>query len=276
MLDVANLEELERFTRSAPSVCVTVSDTKGSTPRIAGTVMLVSANKTLGTIGGGQLEFMAIDAARAMLVSGSPAESLSVPLGPEIGQCCGGRVVLSLRALTDAYASELKEQTKELLASGPHVLIFGAGHVGRALASAMSPLPVNASLIDNRQEELELADPTVSLTASILPESLIRQAPPGSAYIILTHDHALDFLLAREALERTDAAYIGMIGSKTKRATFASWHAKEIGTDGSIDRLTMPIGGNRSRDKRPTVIAAFVAAEVMEAVSLWQDVQVPA
>lgn len=276
MLDVANLEELERFLRSGPSVCVTVAEAKGSTPRIAGTTMLVSAVGMLGTIGGGQLEFMAIDTARTMLAAGKPDDTIAIPLGPEIGQCCGGHVELTLTTVTDAMIAELTAATREMLSARPQVLIFGAGHVGRALATAMLPLPVNIRLIDNRPDELELADPAVSLTATVLPESLIREAPPGSAYIILTHDHALDFLLTREALARNDAAYVGMIGSKTKRATFASWLEKETGSRDGLDRLTMPVGATQSRDKRPAVIAALVATEVMEAVSLWQAERVSA
>jgi len=92
---------------------------------------------------------------------------------------------------------------------------------------------------------------------------VVRQAPRGSAYLILTHDHALDFLIASEALARSDAPYIGMIGSLTKKAKFASWFKAEGGDPQLLNRLVMPIGAAGLGDKRPQVIAALAAAEIM-------------
>ena len=225
---------------------VRVLSARGSTPREAGAEMIVTPETTQGTIGGGQLEYMAIDRARQMLARGEDAARMDIPLGPEIGQCCGGRVVLEL----DRHAPTPQVH--------PDVLIFGAGHVGRALALALAPLPVNALLIDSREAELARATGPTLLTA--LPEAGIRAARPGSAVVILTHDHALDFLLAAEALARSDLAYIGMIGSATKRARFIRFAAGR-GLDPA--RLTCPIGAGFSRDKRPEIIAAFTAAELM-------------
>lgn len=225
---------------------VRVISARGSTPREAGAEMIVTADDTQGTIGGGQLEYMAIDRARQMLARGEAEARMDIPLGPEIGQCCGGRVVLSL----DRHAPTRDAHSD--------VLIFGAGHVGRALARALQPLPVNALLIDSRPEELARATGPTLLTP--LPEAQIRPAPPGSSVVILTHDHALDFLLAAEALSRTDLAYVGMIGSATKRTQFTRF-ARQRGIDPTP--LTCPIGAGFSRDKRPEVIAAFTAAELM-------------
>ena len=135
----------------------------------------------------------------------------------------------------------------------------GAGHVGRALAQALRLLHLSPRLIDQRQTELDLAGPGTPTTLSVLPEAEIRAAPPGAAFVILTHDHAFDFLLAVEALRRPDAAYVGMIGSRTKRATFTRYAANE-GVDARF--LVFPIGSSFPRDKRPEVIAAFAAAEI--------------
>ena len=102
-----------------------------------------------------------------------------------------------------------------------------------------------------------------------LPEEIVRRAPPGAAFVVLTHDHALDFLIAREALARGDAAYVGMIGSRTKRVSFQRWLAR--GGARSIPRpLVCPIGAAGRPDKRPEVIAAFVAAEIMQTLAAWQ------
>ena len=93
-------------------------------------------------------------------------------------------------------------------------------------------------------------------------------APAGSAFVVLTHDHALDFLIVAEALRRTDAAYVGMIGSATKKATFKSWYLKTAGGgEDAFARLVCPIGGDAVRDKRPEVIAALAAAEILAALA---------
>ncbi|WP_347266506.1 xanthine dehydrogenase accessory protein XdhC [Paracoccus sp. (in: a-proteobacteria)] len=227
---------------------VTISRVRGSSPREAGAAMFVAPDQLQGTIGGGQLEYMAIDRARQMLARGEDSAQMDVPLGPEIGQCCGGRVELTLTRVQAVPAAP----------DHPQVLIFGAGHVGRALARALALLPLRPILIDQRANELAQASGETRLTP--LPEAEIRSAPFGTSFIILTHDHALDFLLASEALRRMDAPYIGMIGSQTKLAQFRRF-ARAQGLD--TDRLTCPIGAGFSSDKRPEIIAAFTAAEII-------------
>ena len=128
-----------------------------------------------------------------------------------------------------------------------------------SLAEAFSrPAPLAR---EGRAEGFEGLGVKTVLTA--LPEAAIRAAAPRAAFVILTHDHGIDFLLAAEALARGDAAYVGMIGSATKRAGFARF-ARERGVDPAP--LVCPIGGP-SGDKRPAVIAALTAAEVMLALS---------
>ena len=108
-----------------------------------------------------------------------------------------------------------------------------------------------------------------------LPEAVVRKAPPGSSFVILTHDHALDFLIAAEALRRADAPYVGMVGSRSKRARFASWHRSSGGDPAGIARLVLPIGGTAFPgglgDKRPEVIAALAAAEILVQIARGQD-----
>ncbi|WP_299351162.1 xanthine dehydrogenase accessory protein XdhC [uncultured Shimia sp.] len=245
-------------------VCLT--DVRGSSPREAGTMMYVAPGGIYGTIGGGQLEYMVIDHARAMLKRGDIKGDMDVPLGPEIGQCCGGRVQVSLKLMgaADRAVSQAGIETEDKAL--PHVYVMGAGHVGRALADLFQHMPVKCILIDQRAEELGLSGAKVETRLTPLPEADIANAPAGSAFIVLTHDHALDFLLSSAALERGDAAYVGLIGSKTKRAKFKNWCKTEC--DGlSIDTLICPIGAGGSRDKRPSVIAAQVVAEVITALT---------
>ena len=263
----AGREDIREFLRREPGcLLVGISGVAGSTPRDTDAFMLVAAERLYGTIGGGQLEYMAIDHARRALRRGEPAQAMDVPLGPEIGQCCGGRVALTFTAVTPEVAAFLIARSDREMAERPHVYIFGAGHVGDALAMALSLVPVRTVLVDTREEELSASNVEgIETCLTAMPEALVRDAPPGSAFVILTHDHALDFLIATEALRREDAAYVGMIGSKTKRATFKNWLSREIGSPELFDRLVCPIGGTAVKDKRPAVIAALAAAEITAA-----------
>lgn len=306
---------LKAFLDTAPSAAlVEVTGAKGSTPREKGAWMLVSPDRIFGTIGGGQLEYMAIDTARAMLVAtpisplegempamraegvtsessadevlspaartppggfaatlpsrGREARTLDIPLGPEIGQCCGGRVEVSVRHVDEAVAADLVAAAEASDAGLPQVLVFGGGHVGHALASAFALLPLNVVVVETRADALEGMPVDIDTRLTPMPEEMVREAPEGSAFVVLTHDHALDFLIVAEALKRNDTGYVGMIGSKTKKATFKSWFLKTAGgSEEQFARLVCPIGGDAVKDKRPAVIAALAAAEIMTALA---------
>ena len=258
------MNALPAFLTAHPdAILVDVAEAKGSTPREAGAFMLVAVDALYGTIGGGQLEFLAIDHARRMLESGEQSASLDVPLGPEIGQCCGGRTVLVFTRLDEATRQALIARQVTLETTYPDVFLFGAGHVGRALAAALAPLPLKVTLIETRDITDDGLPHGITLRRVAVPEAEVATIRPGGAAVILTHDHALDFLIARAALASPDLAYVGMIGSATKRATFARWLMREGGEPHLVDRLVLPIGGTALRDKRPAVIAALVAAELL-------------
>lgn len=260
-----NRDDIRAFiNRRKQIVLVEVKAANGSTPRNAGAWMLVAADCIFGTIGGGQLEYMAIDHARRALKHGVGAEELNIPLGPEIGQCCGGRVGLGFKRVDKNVAAALIEKVDLEIAQRPHVYVFGAGHVGDALAMALSLAPLRIILVDTREYELSATQvPGIETCLTAMPEMVVRDAPEGSAFVVLTHDHALDFLITAEALARSDASYVGMIGSKTKRATFRNWLTREIGRPETFGKLVCPVGGTAVKDKRPTVIAALAAAEIM-------------
>jgi len=257
-------EDLRDFLREERDcILVEVTGAVGSTPRDTDAWMLVSKSRSFSTIGGGQLEYMAIDQARQALRHSLPTAAMSIPLGPEIGQCCGGRVGLSFSAVTHKLADELVARVDAEIARRPHVYIFGAGHVGDALAMALSLAPMRTVLVDTREDELAASRVTgIETCLTAMPEAIVRGAPAGSSFVVLTHDHALDFLIAAEALRRDDAAYVGMIGSKTKRATFKNWLTRDLGRPALLNRLVCPIGGTALRDKRPSVIATLAAAEI--------------
>jgi xanthine dehydrogenase accessory factor len=313
------LGDLKAFLAAGPVALVEVAGTKGSTPREQGAFMLVSRDAIHGTIGGGQLEYVAIDKARQLLRQFCPLEGemaaerpqgvgkgsgtrrkeasslvgatlsgglvatfpargrearLDVPLGPEIGQCCGGRVEVLIRLVDQKLADRLIILAEAEEARLPHLYIFGGGHVGKALAAAAALLPVRTAVVETRAEEVESLPVGVDARLTPVPEEVVRAAPAGSAFVVLTHDHALDFLIAAEALRRKDAAYVGMIGSKTKKATFRSWFFKTAGgSKAEFARLVSPIGGETVKDKRPAVIAALAVAEIMTALAHYQGLR---
>lgn len=254
------------------AILIEITGTQGSTPREAGTFMLASAKSIWGTIGGGQFEFIAIGNSRELLAGTGGTDIMDIPLGPEIGQCCGGRTQLRFRHVTDAVRDELEKKQQGEAERLPEVYVFGAGHVGRALAAALAPLPVSVTVIETRQDELANLPASTKSRLLPMPEALVKDISAGAALVILTHDHALDFLIAREALARTDLAYTGMIGSATKRATFASWLSREAGGERPwLERLTLPIGGSKVKDKRPEVIAAMTTAEILTALAAYRE-----
>ena len=251
------------FAANPAAIVCELSSVRGSSPREQGTFMLVGQAGLFGTIGGGALEYMVIEHARWLIANRQAEAAMDVPLGPEIGQCCGGRVEVSLEHADVARRAALLAQVTAEDAALPHVYIFGAGHVGRALAQILALLPVQLEVIDTRRDELDLLPAQIAARAVAMPEAVVRAAPMGSSFVILTHDHALDFLIAQEALARTDSPYIGMVGSATKRARFASWYRGEGGSAAALERLVLPIGRQGLGDKRPAVIAALAAAEIM-------------
>jgi xanthine dehydrogenase accessory factor len=207
----------------------------------------------------------AIDLARAMLERGERSQSWDVALGPEIGQCCGGHVSLLAERAEMRILGEMEQSEGTPL---PAVLLFGAGHVGRALAYALAPLPLAVRWIDDRPEEFgSLVGGNVEISVSSAWDREIAEAPKGAACLVLTHSHALDSLITAAALERGTFAYVGVIGSLTKRRRFERAF-RDIGIpDARIRTLVCPIGDRGIRDKRPEIIAALTAAEIIEIFS---------
>ena len=248
-------------------VVVEVLEARGSVPREAGTRMLVSARDTAGTVGGGRLELKAIEHARAMLQADELAPHHEhFPLGPALGQCCGGAVTLTYAPL-DA----------EALARWPvdpprfHLQLYGAGHVGRAIVRALGSLNVVVDWIDEREEEFpsefhEHGGPWPDHIRKVCVDAVegeVRTAPAGAFYLVLTHQHDLDLRISEAILKRGDFGFFGLIGSKTKRARFIHrFEQRGIAAD-SIARMTCPIGLPGIDGKEPEVIAAAVTAQLL-------------
>lgn len=284
--------------KHGPVVRVVVADTAGSAPREAGASMIVWADGMAGTIGGGTLEFEALKSARRMLADGGRAAITSHALGPDMGQCCGGRVTLvrerldelpegdiAARAVTGdatpplavtrllARARDRGERPLPTLVDGwmvepitpatTPVWIWGAGHVGRALVTALNALPGLAiTWIDTGPERFPTEVPN-GVTTLPAPDiaSATRLAPRAAHHVVMTYSHALDLAICDGLLTR-GVAGAGLIGSDTKWARFRKRLANAGHDARAIDTIRCPIG-DKTLGKHPAAIALGVAYQVM-------------
>lgn len=243
-----------------PVILVEVAATAGSTPREEGAWMVVAPGGAFsGTIGGGALEWRALAEAQAMLERAEASRSIRQSLGPDLGQCCGGNVSLQLTRITPDAAARLPEDED----ARRELLLFGAGHVGRALVLALSSLPFRVKWIDSRPGQFPAALPANVTALEIAPEAEMARAGPGAFVLILTHSHALDLALTAEALKNPAIAYLGLIGSATKKARFFSRLSKAGWAPEALSRVVCPIGLPGLGSKLPAAIAVSVAADLL-------------
>ena len=236
------------------AIRVTVTRVTGSTPREAGACMLVTAAGITGTIGGGALEWAAMSQARTMLAEGQTRAERTFPLGPALGQCCGGAVTLRLE-----LADGLPDSPRAPL------WVWGAGHVGRAIVQVMAPLPhFDVTWVDVAPDRFPPAIPdgATPVTAAD-PAVLTAHAPPEADHLILTYSHDLDLALCHALLTRGFAS-CGLIGSATKWARFRGRLAALGHAPAQIARIACPIG-DPALGKHPQAIALGVAAALLRA-----------
>jgi xanthine dehydrogenase accessory factor len=257
------IEQLRASRRAG--VLVTVASVRGHAPREAGAKMVVAADRTWCSVGGGNLEAVAVERARAMLdAATSDPELLTLALSDKAPyqhgvQCCGGEVTLLL----------------EPLAVAPGVAVFGVGHVGLELARILARRELDLHLVDSRPEQLTperlavLADAVATVhvhNVPLLPELVLGELPPGAHVLIMTHDHAEDAALCDAALRTPGLGSIGLIGSSSKWARFRRKLADEGHEAEAIARITTPIGLPGLTGKDPSTIAIGVAAALVAEV----------
>jgi xanthine dehydrogenase accessory factor len=284
-------------------VRVLVAEVRGSSPREPGACMLVSSNDTYGTIGGGNLEWQALRAAKSLLAPGAPSVQLRrLVLGRQLAQCCGGVVQLWLERFTQAdlpllrkadfamqtevsergvvrrlvpragtlprlrfsSGSEARATLLEPIEANHAVLwLYGAGHVAQALIRIAADLPFEITWVDSRADLLPASLPdNVQALHSRTPTNTVNTAPAGARFLVMTHDHALDYALCRKILQRNDFAWLGLIGSKSKGARFRSRFARDGVPAEVIARLVCPIGVGID-SKLPAAIAVAVTAQLL-------------
>lgn len=282
---------------------------QGSTPREAGArVVALPDGSFFGTIGGGTLEWRALADLQALLVRPAPKrfQLRSIALGPELGQCCGGRVELAYewfdvsqrdeiaslaareaegpfrtRARIDGEAPLRRAadpegvvaigsatRTGPLLEEGfgeapRRLFLFGAGHVGRALVLALAPLPFDVTWVDPRPDAFPARVPAnVRCIQAGDPAAMLDTAGEGDFALVMTHNHSLDLSIADAALRRP-LAFLGVIGSASKRARFRRLLGEAGHPPSEVARMIMPIGIPDIRSKLPAAIAASVASDLL-------------
>lgn len=321
------LTELQQLlTHGDAVVLVTVARVEGSTPREAGAKMIVTRERARHTIGGGHLEWRAIEIAREVLRDGMRVPHLRrlerLSLGPSLGQCCGGAVVLAFERLdigdldwVAALAKHLQARqatqrsvsfgasrepvrlaeadagarapecllwdgsgfdegnallTETIVSRDFPVVLFGAGHVGAALVRVLSTLACRVRWVDERDAQfppqLAAEFANVTIDANDAPDEAVDEAEPGTAFVVMTHNHARDLALAERILRRDDFIFFGMIGSRTKRRQFEHRLAAHGIDPARIARMVCPIGIEGIVDKAPEVIAISAAAQLLQAV----------
>jgi xanthine dehydrogenase accessory factor len=256
------LREAARAWRAAgrPAVVVEVAEARGSVPREAGTRMLVAADEVRGTIGGGHLELAAIASARRLLAGEDVPRQPHFPLGPALGQCCGGAVTLRLQLLAEADPAAWGAPAPRFA-----LQLYGAGHVGRAIVHLLEGIPCRVTWIDEREDEFprQATAPHVERLCVEPVEAEVRQAAPGDFFLVLTHSHDLDLRITEAVLRRGDFGFLGLIGSRTKRARFLHrLEARGIAPE-VLTRMTCPIGVPGIEGKEPEVIAVAVVAQLL-------------
>lgn len=248
-----------------PGVLVTLSSVRGHAPREAGAKMVVAVDRQWGSIGGGNLEAVAVERARRLLADGDAGvhtltqdltEHADSPFGR---QCCGGTTSVFL----------------EVLPVVGSVAIVGMGHVGRELARILARHDLELHLIDGRSEfataaglpALDDAIARVHWHAAPWPEPVLAELPSGTHLLVMTHDHGEDAALCDAALRRPEFASIGLIGSRAKWRRIEK-ALREWGHDAETTaRITTPIGDPTIPGKTPAAIALAVAAQLVRAMT---------
>lgn len=243
-----------------PAVVVEVAAHRGSVPRETGTRMLVSAAQVLGTIGGGHLELKAIADAHALLRGEAVASEQAIALGPTLGQCCGGALTLRFTPLATSRPGAWQAPAPRFT-----LQLYGAGHVGRAIVRLLEGIACRVTWIDEREAEFPVA-PSAAHIQRLCVDAVhaeVAQAAPGSCFLVLTHSHDLDLRITEAVLRRGDFAYLGLIGSASKRARFLRRFAERGVAPEALARLTCPIGVPGIVGKEPEVLAVAVVAQLL-------------
>ncbi|HSN79602.1 MAG TPA: xanthine dehydrogenase accessory protein XdhC [Rhodoferax sp.] len=270
---VTAVEQLIKLLGSQAAVWVRLQAHRGSVPREVGAWMVVFEQLTIGSVGGGHLEWQAIARARAMLAGKADAALMRYALGPSLGQCCGGEVFLEFEHVSAQDIPRLEQHFQAQQAQWPPVALFGGGHVASALVQLLGRLPFLVHWVDSRDgifpETLpanvssECSDPVQGAVATLVTQSRV---------LIMSFSHAEDLDVVAACLLRQrvrgDLPYVGLIGSRSKWAAFQHRLAERGFSASELARVTSPIGVPGIAGKAPEVIAVAVAAQLLQSTTV--------
>ncbi|MBL1271259.1 MAG: xanthine dehydrogenase accessory factor [Marinobacter maritimus] len=241
--------------RGEPYVLVTVLGVTGSVPREPASKMVVTGEQSYDTIGGGHLEYRICQQARERLARQDfISEMANFPLGASLGQCCGG----SVSVLLEAHPGCEQE-----------LVIFGAGHVAKALVTVLGGLPWRVTWVDERADQFPADCPgNVRMHHTDDPAGDAPTLCAGKQVLILTHNHQLDFELCRTLLNSGDCAGIGLIGSATKAERFRQRLEHRGFSAADISSIRCPVGRTDVPGKRPMEVAVSISAELLSLSAL--------
>ena len=229
--------------------------------------MIISENNQFGTIGGGELEYRTTkEALKLLLNSNQKNKTLKFPLGPSLGQCCGGYVKIELIKFNNGKNLLKKFDLKnQIINQNENLYIFGAGHVGSSLVNKLDGVGFNVFLIDSRENILsKIETKNINKILSKNHEIIINNAPSKSFFIIMTHSHQLDLSICSNILNKNNSSFIGLIGSETKKIKFYK-RLEDLGYNKKIvEKIECPIGNKRIAGKEPDVIAISIIARLLE------------
>lgn len=263
------VEEIARALESGDAVLARVDRTEGSVPRESSTWMAVFAQGVIGTIGGGHLELQVLAEARRRLAATDRVAAATVvryPLGPALGQCCGGVMHVRYEHVTARDAAGLPARLQGYFTP---VALFGGGHVGKALVNVLGTLPFQVTWVDSRDEIFPLRVPeNVTCEHSDPVQAAVAGLPRGTRVLVMSFSHAEDLEIVaaclRRVRDRADLPYVGLIGSKTRWAIFGRRLEERGFPQEELLNITCPIGVPGVDGKEPEVIAVAVAAQLLQ------------
>ena len=274
------MRSIDKFLGQLPlevAILVSVQSTRGSVPRENGAWMAVFVKDFVGTVGGGHLEFDALAIARRRLQGEGGEESVRFALGPALGQCCGGEVTLRFESVSAADVGALAQR---LTPEQTPVALFGGGHVGHALVNVLANLPFAVTWIDSRDEVFPQNVPVHVICEHSDPVHLaVAALAPDSQVLIMSFSHAEDLDVVAACLMRqrlkADLPFVGLIGSKTKWASFKHRLQARGFSEDELAHVTCPIGVPGIEGKEPEVIAVAVAAQLLQPLAARNALKMP-
>lgn len=225
----------------------TVVGVKGSAPRHMGAKMIITVDEIFGTLGGGALEYEVIKNAREQIKQGTP-KTFNYPLGPLLGQCCGGEVDVFIEPVT---------KKKD-------IVVFGAGHISEELVPMLDKLGFNVTLVDERYDRINLAPfEGVYKKFNEIPEDALGllEFHDELYAVVLTHAHIHDEKIVEYCLDKP-YRYLGVIGSRTKWKKFVERYKSRGFTIEQLGKVTTPIGLDIGSET-PFEIAISIIAEII-------------